>query len=144
MMSVSLAASCLRMANISSCLRMALAFSTPVSSAKLKSSVGDLTLRSCSFISLTTSCIRNSPDGLGAWGWDVEMRGAGRKEGKAEWRSGRVTGPQGAPAAAEQATPARLGRRQGGDEPLYSKIHWKTKGIVEPLLWGALQSTISA
>ena len=40
MISVSLAASCLRMANICSCLRMELAFSTPTSSAKLKSSVG--------------------------------------------------------------------------------------------------------
>ena len=36
---------------MSSCLRMALAFSTATSSAKLKSSVGDLVLRSCSFIS---------------------------------------------------------------------------------------------
>src|SRR6185503_19090588 len=118
MMSVSLEASCLRMANISSCLRMALAFSTPVSSAKLKSSVGVLTLRSCSFISLTTSCIRNSPDGLAlGWGGTTdEMRRAGRKEGNAEWRSGLVTGLQGAPAGAEKATPARLDRRRGGDE----------------------------
>jgi hypothetical protein len=34
---------------------------------------------------------------------------------------------------AEKATPARLGRRQGGDSRLYSKIHLKTKGIVEPV-----------
>src|SRR4029450_4191051 len=82
MISVSLEASCLRMANISSCLRMALAFSTPVSSAKLSSSVGDLTLRSCSFISLTTSCIRYSPDGL-PLGWGGTLRCAepeGRRE----------------------------------------------------------------
>ena len=39
---------------MSSCLRMALAFSTSTSSAKLNSSVGDLVFRSCSFI----SCMR--------------------------------------------------------------------------------------
>ena len=39
---------------MSSCLRMALAFSTATSSAKLKSSVGDLVFKSCSFI----SCMR--------------------------------------------------------------------------------------
>src|SRR5262249_20850988 len=51
MMSTSLVASCLRMANISSCLRIVLAFSTWCSSAKASNSVGDLTLRSWSFIS---------------------------------------------------------------------------------------------
>src|SRR5215475_4276170 len=51
MMSTSLVASCFRMANISSCLRMVLAFSTWCSSAKASNSVGDLTLRSWSFIS---------------------------------------------------------------------------------------------
>src|SRR5262245_22468685 len=50
-MSTSRAANCFRIANMSSCLRMALAFSTATSSAKLRSSVGDLVLRSCSFIS---------------------------------------------------------------------------------------------
>ena len=39
---------------MSSCLRMALAFSTATSSAKLNSSVGDLVFKSCSFI----SCMR--------------------------------------------------------------------------------------
>ena len=39
-------ASCLRMANISSCLRMVLAFSTPFSSANETSSAGVLDLRS--------------------------------------------------------------------------------------------------
>src|ERR1041385_9229889 len=51
MMSISLAASCLRIANICSCLRMVEAFSTACSSAKASSSVGDLDLRSWSFIS---------------------------------------------------------------------------------------------
>src|ERR1700749_2907297 len=50
-MSVSAAASCLRMANISSCLRMVLAFSTPFSSANETSSAGVLDLRSWSLIS---------------------------------------------------------------------------------------------
>src|SRR5690349_380896 len=39
---------------MSSCLRMALAFSTATSSAKLNSSVGDFVFKSCSFI----SCMR--------------------------------------------------------------------------------------
>src|SRR5215216_1344636 len=59
MMSTSFCASCLRMANISSCLRMVLAFSTSCSSAKPSSSVGDLDLRSWSFISR----IRGGPVG---------------------------------------------------------------------------------
>ena len=70
---VACAASCFRMANISSCLRMALAFSTATSSAKLNSSVGDLALRSCSFISLTMSCMGEVSGWRGAarpWGWD--------------------------------------------------------------------------
>src|ERR1700759_2994391 len=50
-MSVSAAASCLRIANISSCLRMVLAFSTPFSSANETSSAGVLDLRSWSLIS---------------------------------------------------------------------------------------------
>src|SRR5262252_3275422 len=51
MMSTSRLASCLRIANISSCLRMVLAFSTSSSSAKVRSSVGDLDFKSWSFIS---------------------------------------------------------------------------------------------
>src|SRR6516165_8246453 len=50
-MSISFWASCLRIANISSCLRMVEAFSTLCSSAKPSNSVGDLDLRSWSFIS---------------------------------------------------------------------------------------------
>src|SRR5690348_5313795 len=50
-MSVSRADSCLRMPNISSCLRMVEAFSTSNSSAKETSSAGVLPLSSCSFIS---------------------------------------------------------------------------------------------
>src|SRR5712691_12105686 len=51
MISVSRTASCLRMPNISSCLRMVLAFSTSSSSANDTSSAGVLALRSWSFIS---------------------------------------------------------------------------------------------
>src|SRR5215468_8885706 len=51
MMSTSRLASCLRIANISSCLRMVLAFSTSSSSANVRSSVGDLDFKSWSFIS---------------------------------------------------------------------------------------------
>src|SRR6476659_10652145 len=58
MMSISLAASCLRMANICSCLRMVEAFSTACSSAKARSSVGDLDLRSWSFISRMRGLLR--------------------------------------------------------------------------------------
>ena len=48
MISMSLSASALRMANISSCLRMVLAPSISSSSAKASISVGDFALRSCS------------------------------------------------------------------------------------------------
>src|SRR6516165_1864117 len=51
MMSMSLEASCLRIANINSCLRIVDAFSTLCSSAKPSNSTGDLDLRSWSFIS---------------------------------------------------------------------------------------------
>src|SRR5215813_4996662 len=51
MISTSWVASCLRIANISSCLRMVLAFSTWCSSANATSSAGVLDLRSWSFIS---------------------------------------------------------------------------------------------
>ena len=57
MMSVFWLASCLRMANICSCLRMELALSTPISSAKLSSSVGVLLFKSWSFISLTGAIV---------------------------------------------------------------------------------------
>src|ERR1700677_1770254 len=50
-MSISLAATCLRMANINSCLRMVEAFSTVCFPAKLSNSTGDLDLTSWSFIS---------------------------------------------------------------------------------------------
>ena len=46
MISVSRCESCLRIANMSSCLRMVLAFSTSNSSAKVMSSVGVFDLRS--------------------------------------------------------------------------------------------------
>src|SRR3977135_376072 len=51
MISISLEASCLRIANINSCLRIVEAFSTVCSSAKASNSVGVLDLRSWSFIS---------------------------------------------------------------------------------------------
>src|SRR5215470_3930508 len=51
MMSMSFEASCFRIANINSCLRMVDAFSTLCSSAKPSNSTGDFDLRSWSFIS---------------------------------------------------------------------------------------------
>src|SRR5262245_41808092 len=51
MMSTSCVASCFRIANISSCLRIVLAFSTWCSSANTTRSAGVLDLRSWSFIS---------------------------------------------------------------------------------------------
>ena len=64
---------------MSSCLRMALAFSTATSSAKLKSSVGDLVLRSCSFISCMHCYskrgmveFRKSPHAVSACGYFAE------------------------------------------------------------------------
>jgi hypothetical protein len=61
-------------------------------------------------------------------GWDVEMRGAGRKEGNAEWRSGTVTGPRCAPAGAEKATPPALVGSRVVTNQLYSRFLKKTKG----------------
>src|SRR5215467_4914113 len=113
MISVSLAASCLSMANISSCLRMALAFSTPASSAKLNSSVGVLTLRSCSFISLTTSCITKSPDGLRAEGGGKrESRGAGKEEGGCRTAFRKVMAGSARLAGAHEPHPLADVRRQ--------------------------------
>src|SRR3979411_2325629 len=74
MISVSRIESCLRMPNISSCLRMVLAFSTSSSSAKDTSSAGVLALRSWSFISR----IRGSPmEGIG----DLKKRPIGTEGG---------------------------------------------------------------
>src|ERR1051325_8011330 len=67
MMSISLAASCFRMANICSCLRMVEAFSTACSSAKARSSVGDLDLRSWSFISRIWGIPKGRPAGFEKW-----------------------------------------------------------------------------
>src|ERR1700730_9337919 len=80
-MSVSRIDSCLRMPNISSCLRMVLAFSTSSSSAKETSSAGVLALRSWSFISR----MRVSPvgmaggDGSKGNGWFGARRGGDRR-----------------------------------------------------------------
>src|SRR3954466_15336761 len=67
MMSTSLAASCFRIANICSCLRMVEAFSTACSSAKARSSVGDLDLRSWSFISRMRGIPKGRPAGFEKW-----------------------------------------------------------------------------
>src|SRR5258708_20744617 len=64
MMSISFAASCLRIANICSCLRMVEAFSTACSSAKASSSVGVLDLRSWSFISRMRGFPKSRPGGF--------------------------------------------------------------------------------
>src|SRR3954464_9081860 len=81
MISTSLAASCLRIANICSCLRMVEAFSTACSSAKASSSVGDLDLRSWSFISRIGGFLESS-GGLR----EKRNAGKGREESR---RSGR-------------------------------------------------------
>src|SRR5215213_8417706 len=76
MMSTSLVASCLRIANICSCLRMVEAFSTACSSAKAKSSVGDLDLRSWSFISRMRGIPKSRPAGF------EKDHSAGKGEGR--------------------------------------------------------------
>ena len=63
---------------MSSCLRMALAFSTATSSAKLKSSVGDLVFKSCSFI----SCMRCYSKGEMDLGVSVPAPGGARFFGR--------------------------------------------------------------
>src|SRR5271166_5227290 len=74
-MSVSRAESCLRIPNISSCLRIVLAFSTSSSSAKETSSAGDLVFSSWSFISR----IQNFLWEWASDGWDCDVTG-GKKE----------------------------------------------------------------
>src|SRR3982751_370076 len=64
MMSISWVASCLRIANISSCLRIVLAFSTLFSSAKATSSAAVLDLRSCSLISRIGVVLWNDLGGM--------------------------------------------------------------------------------
>src|ERR1700722_12579459 len=82
-MSASRAESCLRMPNISSCLRMVEAFSTSSSSAKETSSAGDLVLSSWSFISR----IRNILWKLGQR-QDRDRGDAGGKKGRRSWVGG--------------------------------------------------------
>src|SRR5262245_54413827 len=86
MMLVSLMASCLRMPNISSCLRMVEAFSTSFSSAKARSSDGVLDLRSWSVISR----MRVSP-GNGVGG-DENARAKRRGEGGESQVCGKASG----------------------------------------------------
>src|SRR3954464_4198927 len=84
MMSTSFSASCLRIANISSCLRIVLAFSISCSSANARSSGGDLDFRSCSFISRMRVVLRGVSAGA------LKTNGAGggiRKEGRRSWVS---------------------------------------------------------
>src|SRR5215510_9007280 len=126
MISVSLAASCFKMANISSCLRMALAFSTPASSAKLSSSVGVLTLRSWSFISLTMSCMgKLLRKGLALRRWENGKRRA-RRGGVRKFIPEIVLALGGACASHED--PARApSAAADGDESLYSRSAAKGK-----------------
>ena len=81
MMSISFWASCLRIANINSCLRMVEAFSTLCSSAKPSNSMGDLDLRSWSFISRMRVIL-----------WTTDEKYADRVDGREGiaglWRSG--------------------------------------------------------
>ena len=64
------------MANISSCLRMVLAFSISCSSAKARSSGGDLDFRSCSFISRMRVVLEGMTAGV------LKTNGAGGKVGR--------------------------------------------------------------
>src|ERR1700752_501995 len=109
MMSTSFAASCLRIANICSCLRMVEAFSTACSLAKARSSVGDLDLRSWSFISR----IRGIPKGRPAV---FEKNGsAGKGEGKSQVWRGRFLYLIGCPVRSNQKLGyIRLRFRRGG------------------------------
>src|SRR5262249_46759218 len=108
--SVSLAASCLRMANISSCLLMALAFSTPASSAKLSSAGAVLTLQSWSFISLTMSCMEKLlRKGLALRWWENGKRRA--KRGGVRKFIPEMSWPSVAHARLTKTPPARQVRR---------------------------------
>src|SRR5260221_14093700 len=77
-MSISWIASCLRMANISSCLRMVLAFSTPFSSANETSSAGVFALRSWSFISRIGVVLWSNLEK----GCEVALRKSGHEKGR--------------------------------------------------------------
>src|ERR1700742_4123357 len=96
MMSTSLAASCLRIANICSCLRMVEAFSTACSSAKARSSVGDLDLRSWSFISRIRGIPKGRPAGF------EKIGSAGKGEGKSQVWRGEFLCPIGCPVRSNQ------------------------------------------
>src|ERR1043165_7114438 len=91
MMSTSFSASCLRIANISSCLRIVLAFSISCSSANARSSGGDLDFRSCSFISRMRVVLRGCPPApKNKLGRAEKVR----KEGRRSWVSaGILRGP---------------------------------------------------
>src|SRR3954454_8915779 len=78
MMSVSWIASCFRMANISSCLRMVLAFSTPFSSANETSSAGVFDLRSWRFISRIGVVLWSNLEK----GCEVALGKSGREKGR--------------------------------------------------------------
>src|SRR5580692_10378511 len=83
MICTSTLASCLRMANINSCLRIVEAFSTSFSSANANNSVGDFCCNSLSFISRiggpllrTIGLLRSPPvaDYCGKYGWRLGRR----------------------------------------------------------------------
>src|SRR5205823_742741 len=91
------------MANISSCLRMVLAFSTPFSSANETSSAGVFALRSWSFISR-----------IGVVLWRVTgggVRGALRKSGHEKGRSAGLSEESAGKASNLMRWPAQRGDR---------------------------------
>src|SRR5690242_15871827 len=97
-MSVSAIASCFRMANISSCLRMVLAFSTPFSSAKETSSAGVFDLRSWSLISRIGVVLWSNFQEEGGARWLQEKRArkkrpASSKQGKRRMASNLMRRP---------------------------------------------------
>src|SRR5262249_1081319 len=86
---ISFEASCLRIANISSCLRIVEAFSTWCSSAKASNSVGDLDLRSWSFISrMRVGPVENRLARKSGPVDEGERKGAARRVGRWGGRGG--------------------------------------------------------
>src|SRR3984885_5541019 len=96
-MSISWIASCLRMANISSCLRMVLAFSTPFSSANATSSAAVWALRSWSLISRIGVVLWGTYERRGCkeafWNADQIRKSAGLSEESADEASNLMRRP---------------------------------------------------
>src|SRR5688572_28942317 len=94
---------------------MVLAFSTPASSAKLNSSVGDFSLRSWSFICLIMSCMGNSRGPALALG-DLNDLGGGRGAGK-RWETYPFVG-RGFAAPHFNTAPRAPGHRRAPDRQI--------------------------